>query len=452
MAEEEAKVCSSFFVWYHRRASARSGSPLGLAGSTRVMSATSAVLLDLAHACGCGCSERLFREEAAAAAHAHLFVLCAGTAGGDVAEAAVRAWSGAGARVLLNWRASAACVYRLKRAADEAGALSLRVITSPRGRARLLGYQRALFTALYTFTYRLGCDGGGADDAPAGREVEDDVGALLRSLPAVGGAIRVLTSSLIPDCFGHGFSTRGGGVSRVPTLSSLNLFSSPRRQDSAALVQENRRRLALHAGFSPRPLHLLKVEHGSGVWLLGTKEPERYDAAVTDRPGRVLAAPGADCVPILFADPVARAVGVAHAGWRGTLLGVATATVSAMTTALGCVRTNILVVLGPSVGPCCFTLEPEQAARFRPECVRRTPACPPNVDLRLANRLQLQEAGIPPHHIQDDVGVAPCTSCHPRDFFSHLRDGPHFGTQVGFVWIKEEAGAPAAASEPRPQR
>ncbi|XP_051937923.1 purine nucleoside phosphorylase LACC1 [Hippocampus zosterae] len=398
-----------------------------------------AVLLDLAHSCGCGCAERLLRQEAAADADARavLIVLCAGDAT-DAADAALGAWSGGSARVLADWRATAACAYRLKRAADEAGALSLRVITSPRGRGRLLAYERALFTPLYTFTYRLGC---GAE-APPVREADGDVAAMLRALPAVGGAVRLLTSSLIPDCFGHGFSTRVGGVSLVPTLSSLNLFSSPRRRDSGALVQENRRRLALHAGFYPRPLQMLKVEHGDRVWVLGKAEPERYDAAVTDRPGAVLAAPGADCVPLLFADPVAKAVGVAHAGWRGTLLGVAAATVSAMTTELGCARADILVVLGPSVGPCCFSLEPEQAARFPPECVRRARGRRPEVDLRLANRRQLEEAGIPPHHIRDDSSVAPCTSCHPRDFFSHVRDGAQFGTQAGFVWIKEEAGAP----------
>ncbi|XP_037136732.1 uncharacterized protein lacc1 isoform X3 [Syngnathus acus] len=271
-----------------------------------------AVLLDLAHACRCGCTERLFREEAAAAtADAHLLVLCAGSARSAVVDASVRAWSGGGgARVLLDWRATAACAYRLKRAADEAGVLWLRVITSPRGRALLLGYERALFTALYKFTYRLGCGPRplrGAD-TPV-RQVEGDVTVLLQALPAVGGAIRLLTSTLIPECFGHGFSTRAGGVSLVPTLSSLNLFSSPRRRDSAALVNENQRRLALHAGFYPRPLQMLKVEHSSRVWVLGKAEPERYDAAVTDQPGAVLAAPGADCVPMLFADPVAKAAG-----------------------------------------------------------------------------------------------------------------------------------------------
>lgn len=61
------------------------------------------------------------------------------------------------------------------------------------------------------------------------------------------------------DSFGHGFSTRAGGVSSIPTLSALNLFSSLKRRDPSSVVQENQRRLALHAGFHPRPLCLVKV-------------------------------------------------------------------------------------------------------------------------------------------------------------------------------------------------
>ncbi|XP_061698407.1 purine nucleoside phosphorylase LACC1 [Syngnathoides biaculeatus] len=405
---------------------------------------SAAVLLDVAHSCRCGCTERLLAEEAAA--HAHLLVLCAGGVRSDATDSLVGVWSGEGMRVLVNWCATAACAYRLKQAVDELSAFSLRVITSPRGRAWMLGYERAFFTPLYKFTYRLGC---GAD-APAPK-VDDDVAAFLHRLPVVGGAIRLLTSSLIPDCFGHGFSTRLGGVSYVPTLSSLNLFSSPRRQDSMAVVHENRRRLAIHAGFYPHPLQMVKVQHSSRVWVVGKHEPDLYDAAVTDQPGVVLAAPGADCIPMIFTDPVAKVIGVAHAGWRGTLQGVASATVMAMTTELGCVCANILVVLGPSVGPCCFTLEPEQASRFHPDCIRRSQCHRPNVDIQLANRLQLEEAGILPHHIHDDASVTmPCTSCHPRDFFSHVRDGAHFGTQVGFVWIKEGPGIPSVAGRVGP--
>ncbi|XP_037136733.1 purine nucleoside phosphorylase LACC1 isoform X4 [Syngnathus acus] len=417
-----------------------------------------AVLLDLAHACRCGCTERLFREEAAAAtADAHLLVLCAGSARSAVVDASVRAWSGGGgARVLLDWRATAACAYRLKRAADEAGVLWLRVITSPRGRALLLGYERALFTALYKFTYRLGCGPRplrGAD-TPV-RQVEGDVTVLLQALPAVGGAIRLLTSTLIPECFGHGFSTRAGGVSLVPTLSSLNLFSSPRRRDSAALVNENQRRLALHAGFYPRPLQMLKVG-GAFQSCVGAGE-SRAGALRRGGDGPARGGPGR-AGRRLRPNALRRSRG--QSGWRGTLLGVATATVSAMATELGCVRTNIRVVLGPSVGPCCFTLEPEQAARFRPDCVRRSPSRRPNVDLRLANRwpnacpcvAALPLLFLPPDPLParvlpillDPLPAPPSPAC---SLLAHL-------SWLARVWQAAAAGGghPGAAHPGRPQR
>nr|XP_057937602.1 purine nucleoside phosphorylase LACC1 [Doryrhamphus excisus] len=390
------------------------------------------VLLDLPHACRCGCTDRLLREEAAA--HAHLFVLLGGC---DVTDTPVFAYGDAH---LLDSRCTAESIYRLKRAADDLDVHALRVITSERGRERLLRYEQLLFTALYHFTYRLGCPRPGHTHSPD--EEEDDVSSFLHTLPALGGPVRLLTSSLIPDCFGHGFSTRSGGVSYIPSLSSLNLFSSSKRCDPPAVVQENRRRLALHAGFHPRHLHLPKVKHSSQVWIIGEPEPENYDAIVTDRPGKVVAAPGADCIPIIFADPVSKVVGVAHAGWRGTLMGVAMATVEAMVMHFGCQARNILVVLGPSVGACCFTLEKAQASNFHRDCVTEPQSARPHVNIRLANRLLLQGGGILPEHIHDDTvtdrsRVTPCTSCHPNDFFSHVRDGPNFGTQVGFVWIKE---------------
>ncbi|KAM9850871.1 purine nucleoside phosphorylase LACC1 isoform 2-T2 [Aulostomus maculatus] len=229
-------------------------------------------------------------------------------------------------------------LYRFKRTLDQLDLSSVRVVTTPRGRDRLAHYQKLLFTAVYTFTYQVmtGCSSPAHTDSPAEGGPEEDVMAVLRQLPALGGPIRVLTSTLIPDGFGHGFSTRAGGVSYIPTLSSLNLFSSSKRRDPASVVQENRQRLAVHAGFHPQPLHLVKVNHASDVWVMGKAEPESYDAVVTDQPDVVLAAPGADCIPILFVDPVSKVIGAAHAGWKGTLMGVAMATVEAMVTEFGC--------------------------------------------------------------------------------------------------------------------
>ncbi|XP_074514592.1 purine nucleoside phosphorylase LACC1 [Sebastes fasciatus] len=111
----------------------------------------------------------------------------------------------------------------------------------------------------------------------------------------------------------------------------------------------------------------------------------------------------------------------------------------------GCRASDIVVAVGPSVGACCFTLDREQALllhRIHPDCVPDPESATPHVNIRLANRVLLQRGGILPEHIHDDTVterpcVTPCTSCHPEHFFSCVRDGPNFGTQVGFLWIRE---------------
>ncbi|XP_060089550.1 purine nucleoside phosphorylase LACC1 isoform X2 [Heteronotia binoei] len=179
---------------------------------------------------------------------------------------------------------------------------------------------------------------------------------------------------------------------------------------------------------------------------MGKAQPESYDGIVTNQTGVVIAAPGADCIPVLFADPVRKACGAAHSGWQGTLLGVSMATVNAMATEYGCRVEDILVVLGPSVGPCCFTLPQESAEQFHridPKCVRHLESSRPSVDIRRATRALLEAGGILPQNIQDDSVMDPsqnftlCTACHPEQFYSHIRDGENFGTQIGFIAIKD---------------
>uniref|UniRef100_A0A3P9J398 Purine nucleoside phosphorylase LACC1 n=1 Tax=Oryzias latipes TaxID=8090 RepID=A0A3P9J398_ORYLA len=354
---------------------------------------------------------------------------------------------------ILDCRSTTESLYQLKQTVDRLDISVIRVLTSPEGRAELSHYQRLLFTDVYKFDYAVTpldttmCPSGKGSahkDTP-GQRIEAEVSAFLQQLPGLHGDVRVLKSTLIPGCFGHGFSTRTGGVSYIPTLSSMNLFCSSRRRDPVAVVTENRRRLAVHASFHPLPLRMVKVNHASDVWVLGKAEPESYDALVTDQRGVVLAAPGADCMPILFSDPVKKVIGAAHAGWKGTLMGVAMATVNAMVMEFGSRASDIRVAVGPSVGVCCFTLDREQALEFRQihtDCVPDPKSAKPHVDIRLANRVLLQKGGVLPERIHDNLvmeqpSVTPCTSCHPEDFFSHVRDGLNFGTQVGFLWIKE---------------
>lgn len=207
------------------------------------------------------------------------------------------------------------------------------------------------------------------------------------------------------------------------------------------VVQENLRRLASTAGFNAEKFYRVKIDHANEVWIMGKKEPEFYDGITTNQKGVTIAALGADCIPIVFADPVKKACGVAHSGWKGTLLGVAMATVKAMISEYDCRLEDIIVVLGPSVGPCCFTLPKESADAFHnlhPACVRLFDSPDPYIDLRKATRILLEQGGILPQNIQDqnqDLNL--CTSCHPEKFFSFVRDGLNFGTQIGFISIRD---------------
>lgn len=354
---------------------------------------------------------------------------------------------------LLDYSTVAECLYRFKHAVDDLDFRSVKVITSEHGKKLLQLYQEQLFTTLYTFEYvmiaftdkQCLCEDHKPTDSVSMNLIKREVSNFLQELPAVKGDVTILRSTLVSECFSHGFSTRKGGISTIETLSALNLFSSPRRRDPQVVVAENVRRLAVTAGFNPQRLHRVKVNHGSDVWVMGKEEPVSYDGIVTNQKGVVLAAPGADCMPLLFSDPVMKAVGAAHAGWKGTLMGIAMATVNAMVREFGSKVCDISVVIGPSVGPCCFTWKRGEALDFlniHPSCVLNQDSDRPHVDIRLATRILLQRGGVLPEHIHDDTVtdrpcVTLCTSCHPESFFSHVRDGLNFGTQIGFVWIKE---------------
>jgi polyphenol oxidase len=247
-------------------------------------------------------------------------------------------------------------------------------------------------------------------------------------------AIRIHRSPVIPaEGFLHGFPERTGGVSTGPR-ASLNL--GLRWGDDEAHVAENRRRLAAHAGFDLAALHVTKHVHGTRVWAVGEPlpDPPELDGLVCDRPGPVLGAFAADCIPIVLADPVARVCGAAHAGWRGTVAGIA-GNVLARMVERGSRPADVRVALGPSIGPCCFEVGPEVVAAFRaalgelPGLVVAGPR-KDHLDLRVATRALLERAGVPPAQIDDRP---PCTRCEPARFFSYRRDGTGGGVHMGFI-------------------
>lgn len=250
-----------------------------------------------------------------------------------------------------------------------------------------------------------------------------------------GTEIRLLRSAVIPrEGFVHGFPERSGGVSTGPR-SSLNLGA--RWGDDRANVDTNRRLLAEAAGYDPAQLVATRHVHGTNVYRVG--EPlaadAEFDGLVCDRPGPVLGAFAADCIPLLFADPVARVCGAAHAGWRGTVAGVGPNVLARMAE-LGARPEHVRVALGPSIGPCCFEVGPEVVAEFRaalgdvPGLVVPGPK-KDHLDLRVATRAILERAGVRPEHIDDRP---PCTKCDER-FFSYRRDGKEGGVHMAFIGL-----------------
>ncbi len=172
----------------------------------------------------------------------------------------------------------------------------------------------------------------------------------------------------------HGFFTRLGGVSTGP-YASLNCSLSS--ADSPTAVRENRARAARAIGAEPAALVGLTQVHGADVvrvetpWAVGAGP--RADGMVTDQPGIALGVITADCAPLLLADPVAKVVGAAHAGWRGAVAGVIEAVLAAME-ALGAARARIHAAIGPCIAPNSYEVGPDlrdaviahglEAARF----------------------------------------------------------------------------------------
>ena len=172
----------------------------------------------------------------------------------------------------------------------------------------------------------------------------------------------VLTSKLL-DAAGvrHAFFTRNGGVSGG-VYASLNVGLGS--NDDPEAVRENRRRCAAHFGaesvVTAYQVHSATALVADGDWPAG---PPQADAVVSATPGVVCAALAADCAPILLADPQARIVAAAHAGWKGALTGVVEATVARMES-LGADRNRLRAAVGPCIGPDSYEVGVEFLERF----------------------------------------------------------------------------------------
>jgi YfiH family protein len=156
---------------------------------------------------------------------------------------------------------------------------------------------------------------------------------------------RLEAENLIAPGIAHGFFGRSGGVS-TGLYESLNC--GPGSSDDPADVAENRRRVAAALLQGARLISLSQIHSATVHTLTGREDRPEGDGMVTATPGVALGILTADCAPVLLADPEARVIGAAHAGWKGALGGVLEATLEAMET-LGASRNNIQAAIGPSI-------------------------------------------------------------------------------------------------------
>ena len=242
----------------------------------------------------------------------------------------------------------------------------------------------------------------------------------------------------------HGFSTRSGGVSPAP-WDSLNLGAT--RGDKTEHVAENFRRFRRAIGapdgvlVTNHQVHdtLVRSVTAADAELPETAPTVNADGLVTDEPGVTLTVFSADCLPILFYDPVRRCIAAVHAGWRGTAAGIAARAVEAMVHRYGCRAENIRAAIGPGISHCCFETTGDVPAALRAHLGAEAERCITDhhngkfhVDLKLANRIWLENSGICPEHI---ALCRACTACDRDDFWSHRLVGKNRGSMAAMIQL-----------------
>lgn len=243
----------------------------------------------------------------------------------------------------------------------------------------------------------------------------------------------------------HGFSTRKGGVS-TGIFSSMNL--NFKRGDDPDAVMENYRRMAAALNMRVEDMVLSDQTHTTNVRVIteedrgkGILRPQDYsdvDGMITNVPGIVLVTSYADCVPLYFVDPVRKAIGLSHSGWKGTVGHIGQKTVWKMHEVYGSEPKDIVAAIGPSICQSCYEVSDDVAEAFRANFTADEAADilldkgngKYQLDLWKANWYVLADAGILPEHLSvTDL----CTACHPDLLWSHRKTNGQRGGLSAFL-------------------
>lgn len=243
----------------------------------------------------------------------------------------------------------------------------------------------------------------------------------------------------------HGFSTRKGGVS-TGIFSSMNL--NFKRGDDPDAVMENYRRMAAALNMRVEDMVLSDQTHTTNVRVIteedrgkGILKPQDYsdvDGMITNVPGIVLVTSYADCVPLYFVDPVRKAIGLSHSGWKGTVGHIGQKTVWKMHEVYGSEPKDIVAAIGPSICQSCYEVSDDVAEAFRANFTADEAADilldkgngKYQLDLWKANWYVLTDAGILPEHLSvTDL----CTACRPDLLWSHRKTNGQRGGLSAFL-------------------
>lgn len=252
-----------------------------------------------------------------------------------------------------------------------------------------------------------------------------------------------------PGVIMHAFSTRLGGGSKSP-YASLNLGIGT--GDSRACVLQNRARFGQAVGFDLDDLMTLRQVHGNRVIVLTEASDLPLvrgtlgDGLITNRSHLPLAVITADCFPVVLTVPSLPAVGILHAGRKGTAARVVSAAIAVMCNEFDVSAQAVFAAIGPGIGRCCYEVDAASAepflTQFAADVAVYRPSRPGHLylDLQQAILLQLWAAGVPSTQVWS---ANLCTACHPEWFYSYRREGPRSGRMLNVVMI--EANMPPAS-------
>lgn len=235
-----------------------------------------------------------------------------------------------------------------------------------------------------------------------------------------------------------GISLRSGGVSDAP-YSSLNLATHV--GDDPAAILQNRQRFSIQSRINTlkycQQIHsdiVISADTVTSIFLdcdnqnITTKSG---DALISNLPDDTLGVFTADCVPIFILDIVTPAIGIVHAGWRGTIARIATKTLSEMKDCFSTFPRNCLIHIGPSIQKCCYEVSSELLGRFEAQFGRKVHNGH-SLCLHTANIIQMVDFGVPFESITTSQY---CTACRTDMFYSYRAEGDKTGRMLSYIQL-----------------